>query len=248
MGLLDHLEELRKRLVRAVSAFAIAFIACWSFAGPIYDFLARPIYKILPEGEKLVFLGLTDPFTLYVKVAALAAIFIASPYVLYQIWGFVAPGLYRNEKRMVGPFVFFGSALFLAGGMFAYYVAFPFAVEFLLGMGERFHPTITVTKYLSFLMTVILGLGVMFELPTVILLLARFGIVTPRFLLRHFRWAVLIIFVVAAVITPTPDVINLCIFALPTIVLYFVGILGAWLVAPRKAAAEVPAEQPESSG
>nr|XP_061810474.1 sec-independent protein translocase protein TatC-like [Nerophis lumbriciformis] len=219
MGLLDHLDELRKRLLYAALAFIVTFLACWSFHRQIYDFLAQPIYRIL-DGKKLV--------------AALAGIFLASPIILYQLWAFVAPGLYRRERRMAGPFIFFGSVLFLAGGAFAYYVAFPFAVEFLVGMGEDFEASITVSSYLGFLMTVILGLGVMFELPTLIFLLAKIGVVTPRFLLRHFRWAVVIIFVVAAVITPTPDVVNLCVFALPTIVLYLVGVAVAWTVTPDK--------------
>ena len=234
MGLFEHLEELRNRIIRSAIAFGVAFGLCWTFSSPIYEFLAQPIYDYLPEGKKLVFLGITDPFLLYVKVAALAGIFLSSPVILFQAWSFVAPGLYRKERRMVGPFVFFGSLLFLAGGAFAYYVAFPFAVEFLLGLGTQFEAQITVTKYLSFLMTIILGLGLMFELPTLIFLLARMGLVTPRFLLRHFRWAVLLIFVAAAVITPTPDVVNLCIFALPTILLYLVGVGVAWIFGPSR--------------
>lgn len=229
MGLLEHLEELRDRLLRCLLGFTVAFFICWTYSGPIYEFLAQPIYRFLPEGDELVFLGVTDPFIIYVKVAALAAVFASSPLILWQLWGFVSPGLYRRERLLAGPFVVFGSLLFLAGGAFAYYVAFPFAVEFLLGMGERFRPTITVDKYLSFLMTVVLGLGLMFELPTVIFFLSRLGIVTPGFLLRHFRWAVLLIFIAAAIITPTPDVVNLMIFAVPTIGLYLLGIAVAAL-------------------
>ncbi len=243
MSLLEHLEELRDRLVRVLVAFAVTFVACWSFASHIYEFLAQPIYEFLPEGKKLVFLGITDPFLIYVKVAALAGIFIASPVILYQLWSFVAPGLYKRERRMVGPFVFFGSLLFVAGGAFAYYVAFPFAIEFLLGLGAQFDPAITVTHYLSFLMTIVLGLGLMFELPTLIFLLAKMGLVTPRFLMRHFRWAVLLIFITAAIITPTPDVVNLCIFAVPTILLYLLGVGVAAVFGPRpeKQAAAAPA-------
>lgn len=225
MGILDHLEELRTRLVRALVAFVVAFAVCWPLSERIYDFLAQPIYRFLPEGEKqLVFLGVTDPFLIYLKVSALAAVFLASPVVLWQLWAFISPGLYRHERRLAGPFVVSGSLLFLAGGAFAYYVAFPFAVEFLLGMGGQFKASITVTRYLGFMMQVMLGLGLMFELPTVIFFLARLGLVTPRFLLRHFRWAVLIIVTVAALLTPTPDIWNLMIFSLPTIVLYLVGI------------------------
>ncbi|MEM8959978.1 MAG: twin-arginine translocase subunit TatC [Acidobacteriota bacterium] len=243
MGLFDHLEELRKRILRAFLACLIAFLGCWMFAEQIYDFLAQPIYRFLEPGEKLVFLGVTDAFMIYVKVAALAAVFVASPIVLYQFWAFVAPGLYKNEKRLAIPFIVSGSLLFLAGGAFAYLVAFPMAVSFLLGIGEQFEAQITVDRYFGFLMTVILGMGVMFELPTVIFLLSRLGLVTPRFLMRHFRWAVVGIFIVAAVITPTPDVFNLLIFALPTILLYLVGV-GVAALAPRRR--DLPEEAAEA--
>jgi sec-independent protein translocase protein TatC len=234
MGLFDHLVELRQRLGRAALAFFASFFLCWGFSDQIYSFLARPIYAALKEGEKLVFLNVMDPFIIQIKVAALAAIFLSSPLVLYQVWAFIAPGLYRREKFMAVPFIFFGARLFLAGGAFAYFVAFPFAVEFLLGVGTSFEAQITITSYLSFLMTVILGLGLMFELPTVIVILARLGLVTPRFLLRNVRYAIVLIFIAAAVITPTPDVFNLCIFALPTVALYFLGIGMAWIFTPKE--------------
>jgi sec-independent protein translocase protein TatC len=223
MSLIDHLEELRHRVVWSVVAVGVAFIAAWTFIKPIAAFLARPVYKVLP-GQKLAFLGITDPFIMYVKIAALVGLFVASPVVLYQIWRFIAPGLYRRERRWAAPFVVFGTLFFVGGGAFAYYIAFPFAVEFLVGVGSEFDPVITVDRYFRFLLYVILGLGVMFELPIVIFLLAQMGIVTPRFLIRHFRWAVLLIFVAAAFITPTPDVVNLCLFAVPTIFLYLLGV------------------------
>lgn len=234
MGLLEHLEELRVRLMKALIAFGVIFLLCWNFSSEIYQFLAQPIYRFLPPGTKLAFLGVTDPFMVYMKVAALAAVFLASPFILFQLWAFIAPGLYRREKMLAIPFIICGSLLFFAGGAFAYYVAFPFAVEFLINVGKDFQPTITVDAYLSFLMTVILGLGLMFELPTVIFFLSRLGIVTPRFLLRHFRWAVLIIFVMAAIITPTPDIVNMCIFAVPTLGLYLLGVGVAALFGPPK--------------
>lgn len=234
MSLLAHLEELRKCILRSLVAVTIGFFACWFLAEPIFAFLAAPIHEALPEGTRLSFLGVTDPFILYVKVAALASIFLTSPFLLYQVWSFVAPGLYRREKLYSLPFVLSGTAFFLFGGLFAYYIAFPLAVDFLLGIGEQFEPVITIERYFGFLMSVILGLGLMFELPIVILLLAKMGVVTPRFLMRHFRWAVLIIFIVAAVLTPTPDVVNLCVFALPTIVLYLVGVAAAAVVTRKK--------------
>lgn len=182
---------------------------------------------------------------LYVKVAGLAAIFVASPVVLYQIWRFVSPGLYARERRMAVPFIFSGTLFFLAGGAFAYYVAFPFAVQFLLDVGQDFKAVITVERYFSFLMTVILGLGVMFELPVLIVLLSMIGVVTPQFLVRKMRWAILIIAFLSALLTPTPDIFNMSLFALPTMGLYLLGIGGSFLVQwlrRRRPAAEDRAE------
>lgn len=243
MSLMEHLEELRKRILYSVVALAVAFMPCWVYVQKIFDFLAAPIHRIQP-GLKLAFLGLTDPFILYFKVAALTAVFLASPFLLYQVWAFVAPGLYRKERMLAVPFVFFTTIFFLSGGAFAYYVAFPFAAKFLLGMGQNFQAVITIEKYFGFLLTVILGLGLMFELPVLILLLSLIGVVTPRFLLRYFRHAVVIIFIVAAIITPTPDVVNLCIFAVPALGLYLLGV-GAAFFAERfrkKKAAEETAQ------
>jgi sec-independent protein translocase protein TatC len=233
MSLMDHLEELRARLLRAVLSFIVAFFPCYYWVDEIFAFLQRPIIKLLPPGKKLAYTGVTDPFILYFKVAALAAVFVASPYVLYQFWRFIAPGLYRHERRYLLPFLFFGSFFFLAGGAFAYYVAFPLAAEFLLQMGKAFEPVITIERFFGFQMTIILGLGLMFELPIVIFILSSVGLVTPRFLMKHFRYAVVIIFIVAAIITPTSDVLNLCVFAIPAILLYLLGV-GAAALVPRK--------------
>lgn len=241
MSLLEHLEELRKRIVWAVIALAIAFFPCWVYVQQIFDFLAAPIHRVAP-GIKLAYLGLTDPFILYFKVAALAALFLASPVLLYQVWAFVAPGLYRRERRLALPFVLFTTFFFLSGGAFAYYVAFPFAARFLLGIGQNFMAVITIEKYFGFLMTVILGLGLMFELPIIILVLSLIGVVTPGLLMRFWRHAVVVIFIVAAIVTPTPDVVNLCIFAIPAVGLYFLGVAAAFLaVRFRRKAAEAAA-------
>ncbi len=232
MSLLEHLEELRKRIFWALLSLVVAFGPCWYFHQQIFAFLERPIKELRPD-EKLVFTGLTDPFILYFKVSTLAALFLAAPFVLYQLWQFVAPGLYKRERFFLIPFLLFGSLFFLGGGAFAYYVAFPRAADFLLSMGERFELMLTIERYYSFLLTMILGMGLMFELPVVILVLAGLGVVTPRFLLRHFRWAVLVIFVVSAIITPTPDVVNMCVFAIPALGLYLLGIAAAYMVAPK---------------
>jgi sec-independent protein translocase protein TatC len=242
MSLVQHLEELRKRIIWSIVGLAVAFFPCWSYAKEIFNFLVAPIHPFLPPGTRLAFLGLTDPFLMYFKVAALAALFIASPFILYQAWRFIAPGLYPRERHYALPFVLITTAFFLSGGAFGYYVAFPAAAKFLLGMGDQLTPVITVTTYFSFLMTLILGLGLMFELPVIIFLLSILGVVTPRFLMRQFRWAVVIIFTVAAIVTPTPDIFNQCVFAVPGVALYLIGVGAAALATrsrnKRRAAAE----------
>ena len=180
-------------------------------------------------------------------MALLASVFAAAPVILYHLWMFIRPGLYARERYYTLGFIVSGSLLFLSGGAFAYYVAFPFSVEFLLQMGRNFTPAITGPSYLSFLMTVILGLALMFELPLVIVFLARVGLVTPRFLLRNFRWAVLIIFAAAAIITPTSDVFNLCLFAVPTLALYLLGVAAAAIVGRAKKRADAAAEADEDA-
>jgi sec-independent protein translocase protein TatC len=230
MSLLEHLEELRKRIVWSVLAISIAFFPCWAYYREIFKFLVAPLHKIDPT-LKLSFLALTDPFILYFKMAAYAALFLASPFVLYQLWAFISPGLYARERKMVVPFLFFTSLFFICGGAFGYYVAFPMGASFLLNVGKDLQAVITADKYFGFLLTVILGLGLMFELPILILLLSLIGVITPGLLMRFWRHAVVIIFIIAAIITPTPDVVNLCIFALPAIGLYFLGVGAAYVAA-----------------
>lgn len=238
MTLLEHLDELRRRIAVSLAAVFVGFLVCWYFAPAIFAWLALPITQFLPEGEKLAFTGLIDPFMLYVKVALLAGVFVASPVVLYQVWLFVSPGLYRRERRIVAPFVLVTTVFFLAGGYFGWAVAFPAVCRFLLAVGKDFRQVITVNEYFSMASKVILGLGLVFELPVLILFLARLGVVTHRFLLRHFRYAVLAIFIVAAVITPTPDVATQSIFAVPMIVLYLLGVLVAWIFGKRPSPSE----------
>ncbi|HEX4962366.1 MAG TPA: twin-arginine translocase subunit TatC [Thermoanaerobaculia bacterium] len=231
MSLMEHLEELRKRILWSVLFFAVAFFPCWAYYREIFRFLMAPLLKVTPPNFKLSYLGLSDPFILFFKMAALMAVFVSSPFLLYQIWKFVAPGLYQREKRMALPFVLATTFFFLAGGAFGYYIAFPAAAKFFLGIGQDLNPVITADTYFGFLMTVIFGLGLMFELPVLVLILAMLGVVTPKFLLKYFRHAIVVIFIVAAIITPTPDVVNLCIFAIPACGLYVLGILGAMLAA-----------------
>jgi sec-independent protein translocase protein TatC len=243
MGFLDHLEELRKRLIYSIVAIAIGCGASWKYVESIYAIIQRPITEALQrEGlaAKLVFLNPTEPFNLYLKVAGMAGLFIASPFVLYQIWCFISPGLYRNEKRYVMPFMASTIALFLAGGYFGYKIALPRALVFLIGFGKDFQPMITLSEYSSLFLTIIVGLGVIFEMPIVVFFLALMGIVTAGWMWRNIRYAILGIFVVAAIVTPTPDILNMCIFAAPMLALYVLSIAIAWIVHPdqRKKRAE----------
>jgi sec-independent protein translocase protein TatC len=241
MSLLEHLEELRRRLGISLLSIFVAFIGCWFVAKPIFAWLSRPVTQFLPQGDKLAFTGLIDPFMLYMKVAALAGIFVASPVILYQLWLFVAPALYRRERRFALPFLFFTTTFFLGGGYFGYAVAFPMVCRFLLSVGSEFKQVITINEYFAMASKVILGLGLVFELPVLILLLARIGVITYRTLLRFFRHAVLGIFILAAIITPTPDIPTQCVFAFPMIGLYLLGIVVAWLFGKRPEKEPVPA-------
>lgn len=246
MSLLDHLDELRSRLVRAAVVFIAGFVACWSFSGPLLRFLMKPIREHLFEGGEIIFIHLPEPFLIYMKAAALAALFLTSPYLLYQFWAFVAPGLYRHERRLVLPFLLFGTLFFAAGGAFGYWVAVPAAAGWLIRFGGEFTAQLTLRSAFGFLSKLVLGMGAVFEMPILIFFLSRIGVVTPRFLLRHFKTAVLIITIVAAIITPTPDVMTLSVFAGPMILLYLLGILLAWISSPSAKKRETR-ERPEES-
>lgn len=234
MSLLEHLDELRRRLFYSAIAIVVAFAVCWAFAKRIFSWLERPIMEVLPPGEKLSFINLAEPFMLYIKVALLAGIFLASPVVLAQLWLFLKPGLYQRERRLALPFIFFCTLFFVAGGYFGYAVAFPMVVRFLLGMGEDFQQVIAIQPYFSMMSKILLGLGLVFEMPMLIFFLARLGIVNARQLLGAFRWAVLLIFVVAAIITPTPDVATQTVFAVPMILLYLLGVVVAAIFGRRE--------------
>jgi sec-independent protein translocase protein TatC len=237
MGFLDHLEELRTRLVHAIIAVAVGFGICWWKVEKIYDIMQRPIMKALRDNgmsEKLVYLNPTEPFNLYIKIAALAGLFLTSPFVLYQVWMFISPGLYRNEKKYVVPFMVSTIALFTAGGYFGFKVVYPQALGFLIHFGRQFQPMITIGEYTSLFLSIILGMGLIFEMPILIFFLALMGIITAGFMWKNFRYAILIIFIIAAIVTPTPDVLNMCIFAAPMLVLYAISIGIAYFVHPNQ--------------
>lgn len=236
MSFLDHLEELRRRIIYSIIAVTVGFFACWRYADHIYQFMQQPIMEALHRNrmpEKLVYLNPTEPFNLYLKVAFLAGLFVTSPFVLYQVWLFVSPGLYRHEKRYVFPFMFSTVALFLAGGIFGYKMVYPAALNFLIEYGKQFQPMITIGEYTDLFLTIIIGMGIIFELPILVFFLSLMGIVTAAWMWRNLRYSILVIFIIAAIVTPTTDILNMCIFAAPMVALYVVSIAIAWLV-PRQ--------------
>ena len=236
MSFLEHLDELRSRLFRIAVVYAVLLAGCWWISDKILAFLMEPIREHLFANGDIVFLTLTEPFMVYMKASAIGALFLASPYILWQLWRFVAPGLYRNERRGAALFIVFGTVLFVAGGAFGYYVAMPVCARWLLALGSQFKAQLTLGAAFQFESRMILGAGAVFEMPAIIVLLAKFGIVTPGLLMRHFRFAVLVIAIVAAVVTPSGDALTMTIFAAPMIGLYLLGAGLAWLVAPKAAA------------
>jgi sec-independent protein translocase protein TatC len=232
MSLMEHLAELRKRLIHATVYLLIGFAVAYVFHERLYGFVQAPLDQL---GIALNFTHPTDGLNLYLKTSLVGGAILASPFILYQIWLFISPGMYSNEKRYVVPFMFATVSLFLAGGWFGYHYVLPGAIKVLvLQFGHRFHPILTIEDYTGFFMAVILGLGITFELPILIFFLALFGIVDAKFLLKNIRYAILIIFVIAAVICPTPDPIGMCLFATPMLVLYFAGVAVAFLVHPAR--------------
>jgi sec-independent protein translocase protein TatC len=243
MTFLEHLEDLRKRIFYSFIAIIAAVIPAWFFSKDIYDILAVPVTKFLPEGEKLAYTTLTAPFMLYIKVSFLTAIFATSPFIFLQFWMFVAPGLYRKEKKYVIPFVLFTTIFFALGAAFGYFVVFPWACRFFLRMGADFNAVITVDKYFSLALRMLLGIAAIFELPTLVFFLSRMGIITSRWMVKNFKYAVLVIFIIAAIITPTPDMVNQSIIAIPMLALYGLSILIALLSEKRRKEKQKKAEE-----
>jgi sec-independent protein translocase protein TatC len=235
MSFLEHLDELRVRLIHSVVALCVGFALCWNWHQEIFHFLTEPLRKAFPD-VKFIFTGPSEALILYMKMAFFVGIFIAAPYILYQAWAFIAPGLHPHEKKWVVPFVGLGSLCFVGGAAFGHYFLFPATFGFLGGFGGtdmKFLPK--VDEYFEFYSWFLLGLGAVFQTPVIILILSRIGIVTPAFLLRQWKWAVVLSFVIAAFVTPSPDMVNQTALAVPMIGLYLFGVLIAWIFGrPRK--------------
>jgi sec-independent protein translocase protein TatC len=229
MTFIEHLEELRRRILWSVVCLAGTFAACWMFAGYFYEIASAPI-----RSNPAVTLSVSRPqdiFGLHMKVTLVASIFFAAPLMLTQAWLFISPGLHRHERRYAIPFVVSASVLFIAGGAFGYYIAFPTALRFLLDwiVEANLTPIIDAVEYFDLFFSIMVALGVVFQIPAVIFVLSRIGLVSARLLVHYFRHAALLCVVIAAVITPTTDFGNMLIIAGPMIALYIVGIGIAWL-------------------
>ncbi len=222
-----HLDELRTRLIRCAIAIFIGFITAYFFKEKIFDILSAPLIAVMDQGDSLIFTGIAEAFFTYLKVSLLAGILLATPVILFEFWMFVAPGLYRSEKKLLFPIVIISSFFFIGGALFGYFIVFPFGFQFLLGFAsENIRALPSMKEYLSFSAKLLLAFGLVFEMPIVITFLARLGLVTTDSLKRNRKYAVLVIFIVAAILTP-PDVITQTMMAIPLMVLYEISILGA---------------------
>jgi len=241
MSFMEHLEELRSRIIKALYGLVVAFVFALVFAGKLWDIISDPAVEALKHlgvnPPRLAQLTPMESFSIiWVKLPLLCSVFLASPWIVYQIWAFIAPGLYKRERNWALPFVLLTAGLFIGGGCFAYFLAFRYGLEFLLGIGmsNNVQPVVSITEYFDLFVNVTLGVGLVFELPVLIFMLTLLHVLSPRFLMRHSRYAILIIVIIAAIITPTPDVFNLMLFAIPMCALYFVGIFASYLLVLRR--------------
>jgi len=247
MSFMGHLEELRKRILLMLIGIAVAFTASLTFCNELWLIVSEPAKAALTSLKvnppNLAQIEPMEAFNvIWFKLPTLVAIFLSSPWILYQVWSFIAPGLYKKERRMAVPFVISSAGLFITGGLFAYFVAFRFGLTFLLGIavGSNVTPLISVNEYFNLFVNVTLGIGIVFELPVLIFLLTLLRVVNPGFLIRHSRYAILGIVILAAVITPTPDIFNLMLFAAPMIVLFYVGIFASYLLVLKREKRKMP--------
>jgi sec-independent protein translocase protein TatC len=246
MSFMEHLEELRSRILRALAGVVIAFLASFYFAGDLWKIVSAPAVSALKQigaVPKLVGITPLEQFNvIYIKLPLLVAVFVGSPWIFFQVWSFISPGLYKREKRWAVPFILATAGLFITGGLFAYFVAFRYGLVFLLGIGRDINisPMVSVNEYFDLFVNVTLGVGLVFEMPVIIFFLTLLRIASPRFLFRHSRYAILAITVIAAVVTPTPDAFNMTIFTVPMVALYFVGVFASYLLVLRREGKQFP--------
>ncbi len=235
MSFLEHLDELRTRLTISAVAVLVGFLVAFAFSSHVFDFIMKPLQAALPPGGKLVYTEPAEAFLLYLKISALAGTVLAAPVVIWQLWLFIAPGLYQHEKRYAIPFVMLSSFFFVSGAAFSHYLVFPFAWRFFASFNTdyvEFMPRIAPA--FSLYSKLMLAMGGVFQMPTLVFFLARMGVVSGRMLFRYTKYAILIIFIVAAIITPGPDVVSQCLVAAPMLMLYAVSILIAWVFGKKR--------------
>jgi sec-independent protein translocase protein TatC len=251
MSLLDHLEELRLRLTRMIVAAIAGFVACYAFHHEILDAMLRPLKMVLPQNSTIQATDLTEAFFINMKAAFVAGIFVVSPYLFYQIWSFIAPGLYSEERKLAVPVAFFTALCFVSGACFGYFVVFPYGFTFLAHYDAdivTLNPKLS--EYYSMALGLLFAFGIIFEMPVFIFFLARFGIVNHKWLRAQRRWAIVIIFIVAAVVCPNPDVVSMMLMAVPMVVLYEVSIWVAYFFGKerRKPGDNLPAAPGDGGG
>jgi sec-independent protein translocase protein TatC len=241
MSFLEHLEELRKRIIHSCLGILVGIGLSFFYIQQIYDFLTAPALATLPEGSQLIYTQPTEAFSLYIQISLISGAVLAAPWIMYQVWRFIAPGLYANEKRFVVPFVLFSTSGFVGGGAFNHYIAYPFIMTYFASFNT---PNLVYMPQLTYVfglyVKMLIGLGFVFQMPTVVFFLAKMKVLTARFLIKQFKLAVLLIFIVAAVITPTGDPMTLMIFAAPMLTLYTLSIGIAWVVGPKRVKAGDP--------
>ena len=230
MSFLDHLDELRKRLVYTALGLLGGFVVAFAFIRYIFEFIMVPLQQVLPDGGRLVYTEPAEAFFLYMKIAALAGLVLATPVTLSQVWLFIAPGLYSKEKKFAVPFVVLSSLFFVFGALFSHYAVFPLAWRFFAGFSTDYMEFLPrIAPVFSLYVRMLLAMGVVFQLPTLVFFLARFGLITPQFLIRNTKYAILIIFVLAAVLTPSADPVTQTAMAVPMMILYGISILIAYV-------------------
>jgi sec-independent protein translocase protein TatC len=247
MSFMEHLGELRSRVLRALLGVVVAFLVSLSFASPLWRVVSNPAINALKHlGVNPPTLTVIKPMEgfniMYLKLPLLVSIFLGSPWILYQVWAFISPGLYKRERKWAVPFILCTAGLFIAGGLFAYFVAFRYGLEFLLGIGRDVNvtPMVSISEYFDLFVNVTLGVGLVFEMPVLIFFLTLLRIASPRFLLQHSRYAILAITIIAAIVTPTPDVFNMMIFAVPMVMLFFVGVFASHLLVLKREGKKFP--------
>lgn len=249
MSLLGHLEELRVRLIRCILAAAVGFAVCFAFAERILEILLHPLKQVLPPKSELITTGLTEGFFISMKAAFVAGLFLVSPIIFYQIWSFIAPGLYESERKLAVPVAFFTALCFVSGACFGYFIVFPFGFTFLANYAADVVTLMPkLSEYYSFCLGLLFAFGIIFEMPVFIFFLARFGVVDHKWLRQKRRWAIVVFFVVAAVLTPTPDAVNQILMAAPMVVLYEVSIWVAYFFGKKKPEPEPEGETPAVEG